>query len=178
MTSPRRLSNSREGRVAGGTLCTGIRCYTSVGLPSCCFSVQHKEFLIRSSKKRAFLCNYRCNTTSVCRAITADTHETGQEHWRQMSTRHQRNSSHFHTNTGEKRNVAFLLLFFCMNGHTNSLWQVVSKFLCVLMGSLRGFMLTSPLKMLLANFILLWAASCGWITDSPNHSDPKGLETF
>lgn len=96
-----------------------------------------------------------------------------------MSTRHQRNSSHFHTNIWDKRNVAFLLFFsLCMNGHTNSFWQVVPKFLCVLMGSLRGLVLTSPLKMLLANFILLCAASCGWITESPNHSDPMGQETL
>lgn len=96
-----------------------------------------------------------------------------------MSTRHQRNSSHFHTNIWDKRNVAFLLFFsLCMNGHTNSFWQVVPKFLCVLMGSLRGLVLTSPLKMLLANFILLCAASCGWITESPNHSDPMGPETL
>ncbi len=33
-----------KGRAAGGTLRTGIRCDTSVGLPSCCFSVQHKEY--------------------------------------------------------------------------------------------------------------------------------------
>lgn len=54
-----------KGRVAGETLYTGIRCDTSAELPSCCFSMQHKELLIRSSKERAFLCNYRCNT-SLC----------------------------------------------------------------------------------------------------------------
>lgn len=79
---------------------------------------------------------------------------------------------------GRRGTLLSSYFFFCMNGHTNSLWQVVSKFLCVLMGSLHGFMLTSLLKMLLANFILLWAASCGWITESPNHSDPKGPETL
>lgn len=82
--------------------------------------------------------------------------------------------------TFETRGTLLSSYFFsiCMNGHTNSFWQVVPKFLCVLMGSLHGLVLTSPLKMLLANFILLCAASCGWITESPNHSDPKGPETL
>ncbi len=36
---------------------------------------------------------------------------------------------------GRRRTLLSSYFFLSMNGHTNSLWQVVSKFLCVLMGS-------------------------------------------